>query len=461
MEATTGIRRSWAGLVRPEPLAGAYFWLLVFIFVYWARPEDWIPGLVVLPMAKISGVFALLALLLSLGSSKRGLFTLPKEVYYLLALDAYLMASALLSPVWKGGAVFRTLDFFKAWVAVVVIIFAVTNWARLRRLILLQTGSVILVSAISIIKGHGQVRLQSVLKGMYGNPNELAFDIGLIVPFCLAFMLSDRSIVKKATWAGGTLISIAALLLTGSRGGFITLVVAGLFCLWSFAVKGRRPLMFVAAVSLALLLFVLAGSTLRRRFAAISGENITTDVQASAYGSYEQRQYLMEVGFRAIKQHPIFGIGAHNFPTYSGTWRTLHCTFLEIAAEGGIPAFVLFLSFFWCGFGNLRRAARAPNPDPEIRLFTTAVRGSLIAYLVGGLFAPDAYQFFPLFAVAYTSVLVVISEHERESLEAPETIVPKRPWRTLSVYTATSRSNRTYACRSPQSVGEWERLDLP
>src|SRR5215472_661340 len=127
MEATKGIRRSWAGLVRPEPLGGAYFWLLVFFFVYCARPEDWIPGLAILPMAKISGVFALLALLMSLGGSKRGLLSLPREAYYLLALDLYLMVSSLLSPVWRGGAVGHTLDFSKALIAVVVTILSVTS----------------------------------------------------------------------------------------------------------------------------------------------------------------------------------------------------------------------------------------------------------------------------------------------------------------------------------------------
>jgi hypothetical protein len=38
----------------------------------------------------------------------------------------------------------------------------------------------------------------------------------------------------------------------------------------------------------------------------------------------------------------------------------------------------------------------------------------LIGFVVGALFAPEAYQFFPYFAIAYTSALVAtVAERER------------------------------------------------
>ena len=91
-----------------EPLRGAYFWLTVFFVVYCARPEDWIPGLHSVPLAKISGVFAIIGLLLSVGRSKRGLRDFPREALYLLLMIGIFFLSAAFSPVWKGGAFFRT-----------------------------------------------------------------------------------------------------------------------------------------------------------------------------------------------------------------------------------------------------------------------------------------------------------------------------------------------------------------
>jgi O-antigen ligase len=440
MEATTGIRRSVGALVRSEPLSGAYFWLLVFFFVYCARPEDWIPGVRFLPMAKISGVLALLALLLSLGGSKRGLLSLPREVLYLLVLDGYLLVGAPFSPIWRGGAVSVALDFSKAAVAVVVTTLAVTSLARLRRLIFVQTGSVILISAVSILKGHGHIRLQSVLNGMYGNPNDLAFAIAITLPFCFAFMFAARSITHKAAWAGGMLIATTALILTASRAGLITLSVAGIFCLWRFGVKGKRPLLLFSAALLAILIFVFGGGTLRQRFAAFSAENVSSSIQQSAYASYEQRRVLADLSLETMKQHPIFGLGAGNFTSFSGTWHEVHVTYLQMGVEGGIPALILFLLYFWRGFVNLRRVRRTLDLDPETLLFADAVFGSLLTYTVGALFAPEAYQFFPLFAVAYTSALVVIAKERREPAgDQEKTVARRRPWQRLNIYTDTTR----------------------
>jgi hypothetical protein len=79
---------------RSEPLKGAYFWLSVFYLVYCARPEDWVPGLRYMPLAKISGVFAMIGLLMSVGGGKRSLRDLPREAYYLFSLVAFLLVSA-------------------------------------------------------------------------------------------------------------------------------------------------------------------------------------------------------------------------------------------------------------------------------------------------------------------------------------------------------------------------------
>ena len=114
-------------------------------------------------------------------------------------------------------------------------------------------------------------------------------------------------------------------------------------------------------------------------------------------------------------------------------------TYLQIGVEGGVPALILFLMFFWRGFVNLRRVRRLPHLDRDTRYFADAVFGSLLAYCVGALFAPEAYQFFPLFAVAYSSVLVVIAQEQREPTSDPETTLARRPWRSVSVYTDTAR----------------------
>jgi O-antigen ligase len=399
-----------------EPLASAFFWLSAFYVVYCVRPEDWIPGLKYIPLAKITGIFGLLALLMSAGRTKRGFRDLPREAIYFFGIICMLFISALFSPVWRGGAFFKTMDFTKALVAWVLIFFVITSFARLRRIIFIQSASVAVIAVVSVLK-RSQLRLEGVIGGIYSNPNDLAFAIVLSLPFCFAFLLSTKSIPRKVVWGGSMLVMCTGLFMTASRAGFITLLVTGAVCLWLFGVKGKRIHLIVAAALVALVAGLAAGGRLKDRFFAISGRDLGTPMEVSAHGSYEQRRLLMVESLQGIAHYPL-GIGLGNFANYSGIWREVHDSYLQIAVEGGIGAFVFYLLFFGRGFGNLKRLRRMPVYDPEIELFSGALYATLIGFVVGAFFEPEAYQYFPYFAVAYTSVLMAIAK-EREQSEVP------------------------------------------
>jgi len=106
---------------------------------------------------------------------------------------------------------------------------------------------------------------------------------------------------------------------------------------------------------------------------------------------------------------------------YSGDWHDVHMSYLEIAADGGIPVLILYLMFFARGFVNLRVLGKTRDLDDETVLFVGALKSSLVGFLLGACFAPVAYQFFPYFIVCYTSVLVaIIKERERSQLPSAE-----------------------------------------
>jgi O-antigen ligase len=410
--------------------SGAFFWLSVFYLVYCARPEDWIPGLSHVPMAKIAGIFAFLGLMTSLGRTQRKFNNLPKEAFYLLGLCGVLVLSALFSPIWRGGALNHTIDFSKVFIAWVLTFLLVTDFSRLRRIIYIQTASVAVISVISVVKGHSRPRLEGVIGGIYSNPNDLAFAVVLTLPFCLAFLLTSKSVLVKLVWLGGILIMALTLLLTASRGGFITLVISGAVCLWHFGVKGRRISLLIATGFTTVLLLIVAGGPLMRRMEAISG-HVTNFEENRAYGSYEDRKYLMKRAVEGIVHYPILGLGMRNFQTYSLIWRDVHMTYLQICVEGGIPSLILYLLFFGRGFSNLRKLRkRAKELDPHTVLLVGALHSSLVGFVVGAVFSPEAYQFFPYFAIAYTSALVATLV-EQGRISAP---VDDRGLRRLSAW---------------------------
>jgi hypothetical protein len=401
---------------RSKSLGMAFFWLSGFYFVYCIRPEDWIHPLGVVPLAKITGIGALLAFLLGSSRGNRRFNRLPVESYYLLAMIAILMVSSMVSPVWRGGAISHTLDFAKVYIVWALTFLLVTDIRKLRRIIYIQAGSVPVICLISIIKGRHVARLDGVLGGIYSNPNDLAFAIVLSLPFCLMFLLTTRKVFYKVLWAGGMILMLLGLFKTASRGGFITLVVAGLVCLWHFGVKGKRLYLIVVSGVVMVVLLLTNGNIMLQRFSSMWDDTLDTHQQKVAYESYEQRSFLMERAIEGIEHYPILGIGTQNFETYSTVWREVHMTYLQIAVEGGIPSLILYLLFFWRGFRNLKHLLKRKDLESDLKLFAGALHASLIGFAIGALFSPEAYQFFPYFAVAYTSALrACVKEKEAEA----------------------------------------------
>jgi O-antigen ligase len=401
---------------RLKSMSGGFFWLSAFYLVYCARPEDFVHVLALIPMAKITGIGAFLAFLFMGGQRK--LRDLPREAHYLLALISVLMLASVTSPIWRGGAVTRTLEFSKVYIAWALTFFLVTDIPKLRRIIFIQAFSVPIICAFAVIKGRSIARLDGVLGGIYSNPNDLAFAIVLSFPFCFMFLLTAKGI-RKLFWVVGMLAMAYALVLTASRGGFVTLLVTGVVGLWHFGIKGRRYYLIAITGLVALILLGVAGGPLRTRFATIFTDEADSKQERAALASYEDRKYLMERAIDGIEHYPILGMGTRNFEVYSLNWHEVHMTYLEIAVEGGIVGLFFYLAFFARGFHNLRLLLKRKDLSVEIKLITGALHSSLVGFVVGALFSPEAYEFFPYFSVAYTSALYAIVKRNDSLAASP------------------------------------------
>jgi hypothetical protein len=393
---------------RRKPLFGVYFALVLFMAVYFARPEDWVPGLSNVPLAKITGFLVLLALVFSLRHIRK---RLPREVIYLALLLGQLFLASVLSPVWRGGAFNTMWDFTKVLPIIIVMALVVKTIKQLRWLILIQSASVATIATITIWTGHQfRGRLEGALNGIYGNANDLAIAIAVTAPLCLYFLFRSRSKLGKAVWALAILVMVYAVFLTVSRSGLIALVAATAICLWEFAIRGRRRYMLVAALVAAIAFWIYAGSGVSSRFNAAADS--TNADQASAYESAQQRRELLIQSLRITAEYPLFGIGPGNFPIVSGNWHVTHNSYTQMSSEGGVPALVLYLMIVWRGFSNLAATKRLSRSSEERRILAGALRASLMAFVFGSFFASEAYLFFPYFFVAYTTALYGISARE-------------------------------------------------
>jgi O-antigen ligase len=398
-----------------EPLAFAYWGVVLFMIVYFARPEDWIPGLSAIPLAKISGVLILVALAFSFQSIR---WRMPLEITFLALMVAQLWLSALFSPVWRGGAVNVMLDFSKVLPLVIVIYGAVRSMNRLRLLLFVQAASVAAVAMASVVgRRISAGRLQGALSGVYGNPNDLAMVIDITLPICLALALTAPSSWKKIAWAGAMLAMIYAVVLTASRGGMIALGVAALVCLWKLGVKSRRYYLLLLIPIAAVVFLVFSGNVLHERFDQTTVDSTTNYRGTEASESAQQRKQLLIQSLRITAEHPLFGVGPGNFEIVSGVWRVAHNSFTQISAEGGVTAFVLFILVLSSAATSLRRVDPSAKFSKDTSVVPMALTASLATYLAGSLFASDAYQVFAYCLIGYITSLRLIFKCDRAAIK--------------------------------------------
>lgn len=172
---------------------------------------------------------------------------------------------------------------------------------------------------------------------VFGNPNVLAEYLIMTIPLSISLMWYSKKIHKKIIFLGTSGILILALVLTLSRGGWIGFAVSALVFV---ILIEKRLLLSIIPISVAGI-FLLPQSILNR---ILSIGNL-----ADSSNSY--RLTMWGITLDIIKDHPIAGVGFGHIPfkqtfeTYIRTMPTYHAhnTYLEIAAELGIPGLIAFL----------------------------------------------------------------------------------------------------------------------
>jgi O-antigen ligase len=391
----------------PVPFRLAYKFVLIFLVVYFARPEDWIPGLHYLHLALVAGILAIVMFLAELGSAAR---RWPRECVYLFLFVGQMFLTIPFA-IWRGGAFQVTRGFANVVPMILVVSLAVNTLPRLRRILFWQAASMAAIAAVAVVKfRHAGGRLEGVLNG-YANPNDFALAVVVALPICLAFMLRSRNTIARVVWLGCIGVMTYALVLSASRSGSLAFGVAMCITLWYFAIKGRHKYLLALIAGFAACALLFGGSELKLRYEAMAHP----DLDQKASGSSEQRERLLRVSIASTFKHPIFGLGPGNFQIASGVWRVTHNTYTQISSEMGLPGFILYVLILSCAWKNLSRVRRMIRGDTELRAFAIALHASLAAFLVGSFFASEGYEYFTYFLIAYTTAVYQIAKHQSQT----------------------------------------------
>jgi O-antigen ligase len=264
--------------------------------------------------------------------------------------------------------------------------------------------------------------------GLY-EPNYLALALVLLIPLAIVIARQQQTTGQQAFWGAGAGILCISLMLTSSRGGFLGFLTAmALLCFKS----AQRPFLLASTAMVGLLLFVFVVPTnLGQRLRA----SFDTEVQdAGVAASTEAHLDLFKAGWGMIGANPVFGVGLGQFKKQSRVYydvakpRIAHNTYIQIAAESGIPALIAFLFFIGLtlrALGHIETVAEAQG-RLHMRQWAVALQAGLGGYLVSAFFLSAQFEkFFWLIvflSIAMERILVA------EATEPEEEPIGEPPW---------------------------------
>jgi O-antigen ligase len=258
-------------------------------------------------------------------------------------------------------------------------------------------------------------------------PNYLAANLILVILLALAIASVQPTRGRRWLWLSGGLMLIGCLLLSGSRGGFLGLLVAG--AIYVYRQRGAG-----AALGLlgALILVALPTTLGERALGTLLGPGSeSTGLEASN----QAHVALFWGALRMIADAPLTGVGPYNFKAlstaYSGLERDFiaHNTYLELAAELGLPVLVIFLLLALAVFRGLGRARSIPGDfqSRELAAWAEGLRSGLAGFLVAGAFISAQYEkwfWLVVFIAIAVERLATAREWQRAQTEAPAVAAP-------------------------------------
>ncbi|HQX55725.1 MAG TPA: hypothetical protein PLP07_07345 [Pyrinomonadaceae bacterium] len=380
-----------------------YVGLFIFSILVLFRPYELIPQLSFLSATAFYVALATLAIYLPAQIATEGNLTmLSTEVKAVLALTAL---SIVTMPIARDPAVaWETFNdpFIKAVIIFVVLVNAVRTRRRLMGLMWLSILIAVYLSFSALdMYMNGEFTVESYrvgvdVRGMFGNPNEMAMHLVMMTPLVIALGIATKSKLAKFGLFGSALLFVGGNMVTFSRGGFIGLIVVGAMLGWKL---GRKHRLNVTIVTLALgAVTVLAAPGnygLRMLSIFIPG--------LDPVGSSDQRKELLIRSLLITARNP-WGIGIGNFPIVGIHNLQSHNAFTQVSSELGILGLAAYLVFMISPFRKLAAIERLLFDKGEQGWYyymAIGLQASIVGYMVSSFFASVAYNWFIYYLIAY------------------------------------------------------------
>ena len=356
------------------------------------------PGVIHLPL--YSGLIILAAIL----ARKQWNFVQHRSLM-LFAILTLVMLIASAQGLDPGRSLNILMLYLKVFMLALLIGGALRTETDVKLLTLYCLGGTVFGALIAIYQYKtGTFTLQNIYvtraAGLNGDPNDTAMLLLAGVPLAVYWAHAAKKISFQIFFMICLLMLLSSLMLTGSRGGFVSLIlISMLFYLRKPSVKAT----FAGIILVVVAIIILPQSYIERI------NTLTTGEAKHGGKSLDKRRILLETGVVALFKNPVLGAGAGNYsaafeiakgkgvlPNASaGIGKSSHFTahnmYLEFFIENGFVGGLLLLMIFFISVKNLLvydRVMKRPRRDRFSFGFCTSL--ALISMLFSCLFLSQA-----------------------------------------------------------------------
>jgi O-antigen ligase len=314
--------------------------------------------------------------------------------------------------------------YFNYLLLFVTTIAVVNNFERLRYSLLAAIAGAAIASLYVIREFQASNNMRPGY--IAGDSNYFATCTVLVIPIAVYFSMMKGPQWQRWLCIMSLLLMVVAFTLASSRGGLMGLIVAMGYMIVR---SGRSRKLAIALTALVLPLLLLAPSSPLARMLHPS------------YGDYlgsQIRHDFWIVGLDMIRKHWVTGIGLGNFTAYSYTITQgvegrhgMACnTFLEVAAELGIPGLIAYCAVLIGSFASAGKLRAEGNrrKDAFLHYAGQAMQAGLLGFAAAAVFVSAEYQkpFWMMVALTAT-VPTLLRQKAKVKTRSAELIVTHNP----------------------------------
>ena len=230
--------------------------------------------------------------------------------------------------------------------------------------------------------------------GQGGGANFFAMLIDMILYFVICQLISSNKKIHKLLFMLIIGILLFSLILTGSRAGFLGLILVILSIIKDHSRRNfLKAILIVASLGIAFVMFV----------PDYFWERMATTIHYEEEASASDRIVEWSAAMELFSKHPFIGIGPNNFylvshkltgivagilPNGQPHGLVTHNMYFQLLCEGGLLSFIPFCIIVGISYFRLRlmSLSRSSSDDIDNTLVIGSIKSAFVIFLFCGIF---------------------------------------------------------------------------